>query len=84
MDKRKTYTESQWNREIGWGKVPDEYRHSDPTPELKSRVMERSDFYVEDSGMGDGSITVSFSCLFDSEEEAEKMIRYLISACNRS
>lgn len=88
------YTEEQWNREIGWGTVPDEYRHSNidpqlesdpkppkpPNPDLRRWVLERLDFDVEESAMGDGSITVAFSHLFKSTEEAERMVKYLTVA----
>ena len=32
------YTQTQWDREIGWGKVPEEYKYKTKLEEYKSKI----------------------------------------------
>ena len=32
------YTQSQWDREIGWGKVPEEYKYKNKLEEYKDKI----------------------------------------------
>ena len=32
------YTQRQWDREVGWGKVPEEYKYKNKLEEYKSKI----------------------------------------------
>ena len=32
------YTQTQWNREIGWGEVPEEYKYKTKLEEYKDKI----------------------------------------------
>ena len=37
------YTQREWDRTVGWGKVPKEYRHTISTGKTDGKNTERSD-----------------------------------------
>ena len=42
------YTQREWDRIVGWGKVPEEYRHTVSTGKTDGENTERSDTHREE------------------------------------
>ena len=42
------YTQREWDRTVGWGKVPEEYRHTVSTGKTDGENTERSDTHREE------------------------------------
>ena len=45
----KGYTQREWDRTVGWGKVPEEYSHTVSTGKTDGENTERSDTHREEN-----------------------------------
>ena len=43
------YTQREWDRTVGWGKVPEEYRHTISTGKTDGKNIERSNTHREEN-----------------------------------
>ena len=48
VDQKMKYTQREWDRTVGWGKVPEEYSHTVSTGKTDGENTERSDTHREE------------------------------------
>ena len=49
VDQKMKYTQREWDRTVGWGKVPEEYSHTVSTGKTDGENTERSDTHREEN-----------------------------------